>query len=458
MDKIRITEKIIIKKWIKMYQNNSNTLKVINNAESKKDLIKRKLVKPEELEEFTNFKLSYLVIGKYGIGKSQFIKSCLNENINLNIKYLNSTIGLNNLNSEYEKLNQHSQLQDFQGFEEEDIIKSVNILLIDQNDYFNLVNDKQIIKSLLSLNNKNRDMLIILVCEEEYGLELYQNIKQNSEILKLKPLTIEEKKIIFDFHDKQLLNSSDNLNILKTKIKLFKNNVYPEYEKYNENHNLELEDFDIKKNKQIKSLNFQSNTIDNLLRFKITNKDIGLFVQENFIPTILEKTDKNNKKRNRQIVKKINKSTILNDKFRSLINIEQNWFLNKYNVFTSFIIPFYYLNKMNLNSTNSQYFNYPKVLSIQIYRKRNINIYNDLKIYFGNNIEYIFMLFNYIKKVFILNNNINNKNLIHYYSINNENLLLLSLLFKSKKSINDLMEFLQHQQEIKLKRKKITSF
>lgn len=453
MDNIRITEKSIINRWIKLYQRNTKVIKTLINPKTKKDLIKQKLVKPEELEKFKNFKCSYLVIGKDGIGKTQFIKRCLDENINLNIKRLNlnSQFSLSNLKQEYERLSQNYQLQNFWSFNEKDKIESVNILLIDQNEYFNLFVDKQNIKTLLSLNNKNRDMLIILISGEEYGLELYQNIKPNCELLKLSPLNIKEKKMIFDFDNETLLNSTDNLNVLKMKIKLYNNGIYSEYKKYNENHNLDFENFDVKKNKQFKTLNFKSSVISNLLKFNITNKNIGLFVQENFIPIVLEKTNKDNKKESKRIIKKINKSIILNDKFKSLVNIEQYWFLNKYNIFTSFIIPFYYLNTLNLGLINNQYFNYPKILNIQIYRRRDINIYNDLKLYFNNNIEYMFMLFYYIKKSFISNNRENNGRIIKFYDINEQNLLMLSILFKNKKLIDEIIKFIQQNQDIKNK-------
>lgn len=479
-EEIRKSERDRINYWIKMFQRYKNyiiNIKEIsggNNGDNNKLKIKKELH-----EHLINYKLTYLITGKFGIGKSFFIESCLKdkEDKGINIKYLNNeSLIIKEIDEEYKRLNKSDNINNYinllKGNLKEGKAKynNINILVIDQNKYYSLFENKQSIKYLINLNNKLRDMLIILICEEEQGLDIYKHIKNVSNLLKLSPLSINDKLEIFkeQFGDvkEDLLKSSDNLNILKTKLKMFNSGNKRSYNNYIKNINsigemvnLSLDKFNNSKFKHLKDLAFKDNIIENLSKFKYVNKDNGFYLQENFNPLLI------NNNGNRQIIYKLNKSLLLNNKFKELTNVEQNWYLQKYNFYSSFLIPMYYLNIANLKNNifdNLIYQEYPKVLLLLIQVNKNINIYNDLILRLPDNIRYMRLIYIYILNIY---QKIEDKNqyyklvygFIKYYNLNKGNerhyeiLETLTKLFKNKKTVDKLIKIINKEDGKKFK-------
>lgn len=479
-EEIRKSERDRINYWIKMFQKYKTYIQNIkeicggNNGDNGKIKIKK------ELQEYLiNYKLTYLITGKYGIGKSFFIDSCLKdkEDKGINIKYLNNeSLTIKEIDEEYKRLNKNDNINNYIDYLKGTFkngktkYNNINILVIDQNKYYSLIENKQTIKYLINLNIKIRNMLIILICEEEQGLDIYKHINNVSNLLKLSPLTNSEKLEIFkgqfNVVSKDLINSTDNLNILKTKLKMFNsgnkrcyNNFIKDAKSCGEMVNLNLDKFNNSKFKHLKDLVFKDNIIENLSRFKHVNKDIKFYLQENFNPLLV------NNNENRKIIYKLNKSLILNNKFKDLTNVEQNWYLQKYNFYSSFLIPMYYLNNANIKSNifdNLVYQEYPKVLLLLIQVNKNINIYNELILKLPDNIRYMRMIYLYILNIY---QKVEDKNqyykmvngFIKYYNLNNirdkhyETLEALTKLFKNKKTLDKIIRTINKEDGKKFK-------
>lgn len=479
-EEIRKSERDRINYWIKMFQRYKNYLRNIKEicGGNKEDISKLK-IKKELQEHLLNYKLTYLITGKYGIGKSFFIESCLKdkEDKGINIKYLNiESLTIKEIDEEYKRLNKNDNINNyidyFKGILKDGNAKynNINVLVIDQNKYYSLLENKQTIKYLINLNNKIRDMLIILICEEEQGLDIYKHINNVSNLLKLSPLTKGDKLEIFkgqfNVINEGLINSSDNLNILKIKLKMFNsgnkrcyNNLIKDAKSCGEMVNLNLDKFNNSKFKYLKDLVFKDNIIENLSNFKHVNKDIGFYLQENFNPLLI------NINGNRQIIYKLNKSLILNNKFKDLTNVEQNWYLQKYNFYSSFLIPMYYLNIVNIKINifdNLVYREYPKVLLLLIQVNKNINIYNELIIRLPDNIRFMRLIYLYIINIY---QKIEDKNqyykmvygFIKYYNLNKgkdkhyETLEALTKLFKNKKILDKIIKTISKEEGKKFK-------
>ena len=181
-------------------------------------------------------KFTYLINGDYGIGKSFLINNCLDiETIKIFKLDFNSMYDTKGIKKEYdkiiEKIETYSNIEHYSDNHE---LKMMNfVLLIDQNEYFSIIENKQIIKNLVTINHKNEKtkLLIFIVCKDESGI--YQKINVYSEILNLKPFNIEIKKKIFNIQDESLnyiLNSSNDLNIIENKLRMKRIKLLKNYE------------------------------------------------------------------------------------------------------------------------------------------------------------------------------------------------------------------------------------
>lgn len=403
-------------------------------------------------------KFTYLINGDYGIGKSFLINNCLDiETIKIFKLDFNSMYDTKGIKKEYdkiiEKIETYSNIEHYSDNHE---LKMMNfVLLIDQNEYFSIIENKQIIKNLVTINHKNEKtkLLIFIVCKDESGI--YQKINVYSEILNLKPFNIEIKKKIFNIQDESLnyiLNSSNDLNIIENKLRMKRIKLLKNYEL---NNNIICDEYKAKKQYDIKDKILELLKIENLTDLNkylydnnIDLKNLDLYIQENLYSSIIlsyETTEDMQKKKSIiNYFKKINKVNILINKYKLLLSINQNWNLLKYLKIANLFLNFYYLKKIHL--TNSLYVSDFSVVQLNnklLVNKKYKENHNFLSFYYTNNIKYHYLLINYIimkyletiktekrKSVYI--------KILKHYKIDKEKLKYFNFYFTDQKIINRL--------------------
>ncbi len=407
-------------------------------------------------------KFTYLINGDYGIGKSFLINNCLDsDNIKIFKLDFNSLYDTKGIKKEYdkiiEKIETYSNIEHYSDNHE---LKIMNfVLLIDQNEYFSIIENKQIIKNLVTINHKNEKtkLLIFIVCKDESGI--YQKINVYSEILNLKPFNIEIKKKIFNIQDESLnyiLNSSNDLNIIENKLRMKRIKLLKNYEL---NNNIICDDYKAKKQYDIKDKILELLKIENLTDLNkylydnnIDLKNLDLYIQENLYSSIIlsYETIEDIQKKESIInyFKKINKVNILINKYKLLLSINQNWNLLKYLKIANLFLNFYYLKKIHL--TNSLYVSDFSVVQLNnklLVNKKYKENHNFLSFYYTNNIKYHYLLINYIimkyletiktekrKSVYI--------KILKHYKIDKEKLKYFNFYFTDQKIINRLFIFI----------------
>lgn len=328
------------------------------------------------------------------------------------------------------------------------------------------------IKKIVEYNQKNFTMLIIIITNDNETL-LYQNLKFNCDYLKLSVLSLEDKKKIYDIKtDKynDVLNSTDNLNILNKKIKMIKNGLNDYLVRYNKRCDYVCDIGDGNKKKSKINLNIfydksklknKNNIIQQLNKCVFNQSALPLIIQENYISPILLKYDNENSKDIKPKLDKINKSLILSDKFEKLINLNQCWELNKYYVLSSCLIPLYYLNKINVDKyLNLSEIVYPKIYNKLIYQKKKYNSIVSLNLSLNSNYSdyykllFDFIVFNYSEYKNIRLTKEEFKKILNFYNIDKKNIVLLSSFNNSytkqnMKNLFDLIAKLFNGPEVK---------
>lgn len=424
-------------------------------------------------EEKKKLNYSILINGDYGIGKSTFINNCLNYSPFLNIHYLSQTnYTEKGIIEEFKALGNKNKIFMEQDVNNQLFDNKINILLIDENYYYELIKSGKMIKKIVEYNQKNFTMLIIIITNDNETL-LYQNLKFNCDYLKLSVLSLEDKKKIYDIKtDKynDILNSTDNLNILNKKIKMIKNGLNDYLVRYNKRCDYVCDIGDGNKKKSKINLNIfydksklknKNNIIQQLNKCVFNQSALPLIIQENYISPILLKYDNENSKDIKPKLDKINKSLILSDKFEKLINLNQYWELNKYYVLSSCLIPLYYLNKINVDKyLNLSEIVYPKIYNKLIYQKKKYNSTISLNLSLNSNYSdyykllFDFIMFNYSEYKNIKLTKEEFKKILNFYNIDKKNIVLLSSFNNSytkqnMKNLFDLIAKLFNGPEVK---------
>lgn len=424
-------------------------------------------------EEKKKLNYSILINGEYGIGKSTFINNCLNYSPFLNIHYLSQTnYTEKGIIEEFKALGNKNKIFMEQDINNQLFDNKINILLIDENYYYELIKSGKMIKKIVEYNQKNFTMLIIIITNDNETL-LYQNLKFNCDYLKLSVLSLEDKKKIYDIKtDKynDVLNSTDNLNILNKKIKMIKNGLNDYLVRYNKRCDYVCDIGDGNKKKSKINLNIfydksklknKNNIIQQLNKCVFNQSALPLIIQENYINPILLKYDNENSKDIKPKLDKINKSLILSDKFEKLINLNQCWELNKYYVLSSCLIPLYYLNKINVDKyLNLSEIVYPKIYNKLIYQKKKYNSTISLNLSLNSNYSdyykllFDFIMFNYSEYKNIRLTKEEFKKILNFYNIDKKNIVLLSSINNSytkqnMKNLFDLITKLFNGPEVK---------
>lgn len=364
-------------------------------------------------------KFTYFINGDYGVGKTYFTNKCLNKSSIEVLKLDNGiTYDITSIKNEYErlikKIELYSNIRDYEEnnekIEQESFLTFA--LLIDQNEYFSLFENKKLIRSLVLLNheNKKNKILIFIVCNDTNNL--YSSIDLYSELLIINPFSLEHKRGIFgicsSIYD-NLLCSTDNLHILKNKLKMKKIKMLKNYEINNENSTVYI---DVKKSSQTKekilkllNTNFTSGIIKYLSSVNFNYKNIELYIQENFYNQMLTfdnyvKT-KEKKDEFKDLILRINKVNKLTNFYKSMIDSTQNWALMKYIKITNTYLLFYYLIQMNLHIKLDIFnFNSVRLNNKLLVYKRNKKYHDILSYRCSNNENYhvlliMFLLYKY---------------------------------------------------------------
>lgn len=362
-------------------------------------------------------KFTYFINGDYGVGKTYFINNCLGINYFKKF-YLDDGISYDttSIKNEYEKIMKkvelYSNIRDYEDNNDQSDHDLYFILLIDQNKYFLLFENKKLIRTLVLLNheNKKNKILIFIVCNDTNNL--YSSIDLYSELLIINPLSLENKKELFGIQTNvydNLLCSTDNLHILKNKLKMKKIKMLKNYEINNENSTIYI---DVKKSSQTKekilkllNTNFTSGIIKYLSSVNFNYKNIELYIQENFYNQMLTfdnyvKT-KEKKDEFKDLILRINKVNKLTNFYKSMIDSTQNWALMKYIKITNTYLLFYYLIQMNLHIKLDIFnFNSVRLNNKLLVYKRNKKYHDILSYRCSNNENYhvlliMFLLYKY---------------------------------------------------------------
>lgn len=399
-------------------------------------------------------KFSIFICGDYGVGKTYFVNQCLkkdNDNIEIFKPNINSSLDVPNVTEEYKRIiheiETYSNIDIYQYIDKDNISQDLIkfIIYIDQNEYFSLFNDKTAIKSLILLNHNYmeeikkskkenyQEVLLMFVCNDTENI--YSTIEKYTTKLEIPYPSLLMKKNIFDINidDKKyddILNSSNNLNILSNELKIAKINKIKEY-RFNNNSTKYIFEtrnysfintnlFDIIQNKK------NIYNIKYLYNLNVDFKNIDSFIHEYFYIPLLESYvnvyDNEIKEKIKQIICKIHKSIELTNDFKNLIDNNQNWNLLKYTRILNLCVLIHYIRLINSYSTiNRPLITYSNLNNKFIFYKKYKNYHNVLNLYYSNNEKYHLMFVEYILSLYKKYNSTKQKNnvydIIKFYNI-----------------------------------------
>ncbi len=377
-------------------------------------------------------KFSIFICGDYGVGKTYTVKECLDTNklevYKLNTNSISDTSSItkeyNRITHEIETYSNINLYEDINNSDEYDISpESIKfIIYIDQNEYFSLLNDKTLIKTLILLNNNymeevkknkiNQEVLMIFVCNDTENI--YSSVDKYSDKIEIPYPNLQMKKNIFKIVDDDkkydnILNSSNNLNILSNELKILKINKIKEYRFNNNstNYTFETKNYNFINTKLFDIIQNKKNiyNIKYLYNLNIDFKNIDNIIQEYFyIPLLESYVNINNdkiKEKIKYLIYKIDKSIKLSNDFKSLIDNNQNWILLKYIRLLNSCVIIHYLSSINLFSAiNKPLINYSALNNKFIFYKKYKNYHNVLNLYYSNNENYHLMFVEYILSLY----------------------------------------------------------
>ena len=377
-------------------------------------------------------KFSIFICGDYGVGKTYTVKEYLDTN-KLEVYKLNtnSISDASSITKEYNRI-----IHEIETYSNINLYDEINnsdeynispesikfIIYIDQNEYFSLLNDKTLIKTLILLNNNymermkknksNQELLMIFVCNDTENV--YSSVEKYSDKIEIPYPVLELKRYIFgiDINDKKsndILNSSNNLNILRNELKILEINKLKEYRFNNNstNYTFETKNYNFINTKLFDIIQNKKNlyNIKYLFNLNIDFKNIDNIIQEYFYIPLLESYDniKNDKikEKIKQIICKINKSIKLSNDFKSLIDNNQNWNLLKYIRVLNLCVVIHYIRLINSFSIiNKPLIVYTNLNNKFIFYKKYKNYHNVLNLYYSNNENYHLMFVAYVLSLY----------------------------------------------------------
>lgn len=398
-------------------------------------------------------KFSIFICGDYGVGKTYTVKECLNTN-KLEVYKLNtnSISDVSSITKEYNRITH--EIETYSNINLYDEINNSDeynispesikfIIYIDQNEYFSLLNDKTLIKTLILLNNNymeeikknkiNQEVLMIFVCNDTENI--YSSVDKYSDKIEIPYPSLKIKKNIFkiDDNDKRydnILNSSNNLNILRNELKISKINKIKEYRFNNNstNYTFETKNYNFINTKLFDIIQNKKNiyNIKYLYNLNIDFKNIDNIIQEYFYIPLLESyvniNNDNTKEKIKYLIYKINKSIKLSNDFKSLIDNNQNWILLKYIRLLNSCVIIHYLSSINsLSVINKPLITYSVLNNKFIFYKKYKNYHNVLNLYYSNNENYHLMFVEYILSLYKKYISTKQKNnifiIVRYYNV-----------------------------------------
>ena len=436
-------------------------------------------------------KFSIFICGDYGVGKTYTVKKYLDKNKNkLEVYKLNtnSTSDSSSITKEYNRITHeietYSNIKIYESMDKKDNVSldSVKfIIYIDQNEYFSLLNDKTLIKTLILLNNNymermkenknNQELLLIFVCNDTENI--YSFIEKYSDKIEIPYPDLELKRSIFgiDINDKKsndILNSSNNLNILRNELKILEINKIKEYRFNNNstNYTFETKNYHFINTKLFDIIQNKKNlyNIKYLFNLNIDFKNIDNIIQEYFYIPLLESYDniKNDKikEKIKQIICKINKSIKLSNDFKSLIDNNQNWNLLKYIRVLNLCVVIHYIRLINSFSIiNKPLIVYTNLNNKFIFYKKYKNYHNVLNLYYSNNENYHLMFVAYVLSLYKKYISTKQKNnifaIVKYYNVDKfYNIGLIKKCFNlqnvNREHLYSFIKFITNKREPKI--------
>lgn len=436
-------------------------------------------------------KFSIFICGDYGVGKTYTVKKCLDTN-KLEVYKLNTnsisdassiTKEYNRIIHEIETYSNINLYDEINNSDEYDIsIESIKfIIYIDQNEYFSLLNDKTLIKTLILLNNNymermkknknNQELLLIFVCNDTENV--YSSVEKYSDKIEIPYPDLKLKRYIFgiDINDKKcndILNSSNNLNILRNELKILEINKLKEYRFNNNstNYTFETKNYNFINTKLFDIIQNKKNlyNIKYLFNLNIDFKNIDNIIQEYFYIPLLESYDniKNDKikEKIKQIICKINKSIKLSNDFKSLIDNNQNWNLLKYIRVLNLCVVIHYIRLINSFSIiNKPLIVYTNLNNKFIFYKKYKNYHNVLNLYYSNNENYHLMFVAYVLSLYKKYISTKQKNnifaIVKYYNVDKfYNIGLIKKCFNlqnvNREHLYSFIKFITNKREPKI--------
>ena len=436
-------------------------------------------------------KFSIFICGDYGVGKTYTVKKYLDKNKNkLEVYKLNtnSTSDSSSITKEYNRITHeietYSNIKIYESMDKKDNVSldSVKfIIYIDQNEYFSLLNDKTLIKTLILLNNNymermkknknNQELLLIFVCNDTENV--YSSVEKYSDKIEIPYPVLELKRYIFgiDINDKKsndILNSSNNLNILRNELKILEINKLKEYRFNNNstNYTFETKNYNFINTKLFDIIQNKKNlyNIKYLFNLNIDFKNIDNIIQEYFYIPLLESYDniKNDKikEKIKQIICKINKSIELSNEFKSLIDNNQNWNLLKYIRVLNLCVVIHYIRLINSFSIiNKPLIVYTNLNNKFIFYKKYKNYHNVLNLYYSNNENYHLMFVAYVLSLYKKYISTKQKNnifaIVKYYNVDKfYNIGLIKKCFNlqnvNREHLYSFIKFITNKREPKI--------
>lgn len=436
-------------------------------------------------------KFSIFICGDYGVGKTYTVKKYLDKNKNkLEVYKLNtnSTSDSSSITKEYNRITHeietYSNIKIYESMDKKDNVSldSVKfIIYIDQNEYFSLLNDKTLIKTLILLNNNymermkknknNQELLLIFVCNDTENV--YSSVEKYSDKIEIPYPDLKLKRYIFgiDINDKKsndILNSSNNLNILRNELKILGINKLKEYRFNNNstNYTFETKNYNFINTKLFDIIQNKKNlyNIKYLFNLNIDFKNIDNIIQEYFYIPLLESYDniKNDKikEKIKQIICKINKSIKLSNDFKSLIDNNQNWNLLKYIRVLNLCVVIHYIRLINSFSIiNKPLIVYTNLNNKFIFYKKYKNYHNVLNLYYSNNENYHLMFVAYVLSLYKKYISTKQKNnifaIVKYYNVDKfYNIGLIKKCFNlqnvNREHLYSFIKFITNKREPKI--------
>jgi replication factor C subunit 1 len=372
-------------------------------------------------------KMSLIVSGNHGIGKSLSVKYVLQEN-----KYLVKTI----LPNEIKLYRNDEDFKDFFNYKnsinnklkiKNNINKNKLAIIFDETESITLQSEKKFILELFKINNKYKKIPIIFISNNQHS-KLLNDLKKNCKKIQfVKPANFEIKKLItkicnseninleksifneiisYSKHDiRRMINMLQELNYHKYNDKINKN----DFEKFKTLSQEKYNTLDLFKTTEKLINNFEEPTVIQQY-YEYEKVLIPLMIHENYYKKILNQSSSDYFDL-LKVLSNTSESISLGDNIETSIYTDQNWFLQTIHCFFSSINSCYWIdqskskpiklssNDPSTGKKNSDFSSDLNKTSLKNINRKNIN--NLLKILPNKSLDeilYINKIANYLAK------------------------------------------------------------